>query len=67
MEWGFDAQLVGIILETGSHECTKKLSESLTKAGIEHTVDVGTDGAHKWMTFGPQIRQAWDSIKPALY
>lgn len=67
MEWGFDAQLVGIILETGSHECTKKLSESLTKAGIEHTVDVGTDGAHKWMAFGPQIRQAWDSIKPALY
>ena len=59
-------QIAGSLLEAGSLKCTENLSDSLTKAGIEHTADYLSAGAHSWIMFGPQLQPAWDGIKSAL-
>ncbi|AHI20205.1 alpha/beta hydrolase [Corynebacterium casei] len=60
-------QIAGSLLEAGSLKCTENLSDSLTKAGIEHTPHYLGAGAHSWIMFGPQLQPAWDGIKSALY
>ncbi|MGP5117722.1 alpha/beta hydrolase [Corynebacterium casei] len=59
-------QIAGSLLEAGSLKCTDNLSDSLTKAGIEHTPHYLGAGAHSWIMFGPQLQPAWDGIKQAL-
>lgn len=59
-------QIAGSLLEAGSLKCTENLSDSLTKAGIEHKADYLGAGAHSWIMFGPQLQPAWDGIKSAL-
>lgn len=66
--YGTDAQdmLIGLVLERGVLDGTKKFEQALDRAGIEHKVDYSPTGLHNWKNFLKNFDAGWAHIKPAL-
>lgn len=60
--------LVSILLEQGSHICTRELERAMEDAGMSHQVVEYTGaGVHNWANFLPQLDPAWQTIRDSLY
>ena len=59
--------VAGMALEQASNQCTYQADATLSRLGIPARVDHLPVGLHNWSYFQPQIPQAWQTIKPALY
>lgn len=63
-----ETMAISILLEQGSHSCTRELEHSMERAGMSHQVVEYTGaGVHNWTTFRPQLAPAWETIRGALY